>query len=121
MEASEKVYAFPVRPVEEIKREILPMLIWLRDDFIVDIPAELIHSEGPGPKNLKCRSSWFNGVKNYLEEVAGQLKDPLLGEVIEFKHYLEHGFDWSILRTPEEIERADGILRKVIFYIETEM
>jgi len=121
MEASGKVHAFPVRPVEEIKREILPMLIWLRDDFVADIPADLVHSESPGPKNLKCRSSWFNGVKNYLEEVAGQLKDPLLGEFTAFKDYIEHGIDWSKLRTPEEIERADGILRKVITYIETEM
>ena len=54
MEEPEKVHAFPVRPVEEIKREILPMLIWLRDDFVADIPADLVHSESPGPKNLKC-------------------------------------------------------------------
>jgi len=122
MEKESNSFLFPSMPVEEIKREVLPLLKHLRDEYSDEIPERILHSDDPGGSpRYKCRTSWFNNVVNMIRPIMSQIRDPLYSDCLVFSEYMKSALDWAKPRTREEIRMATYTLVRVITYIETEM
>ena len=107
--------------VEDIKAKFLPHLKERLDGCIDDLPPALVEMGDPNYYHYKCRTNWFNSVKQFFIFCLSQIRDPLYSEVETYIHHLEQEVDWKAMRTRGDIDRANDILKKVITYIETEM
>ncbi len=109
--------------------EYLARIRELRDDWIDDIPAEIIHSTHPvyGRSPIfKCRRGWFMGVIAYFELglVEGHLtKDsPPVKAYAEFRKYMdETNFQKRSLTTTEDIRRGNDVLTAMINELESKI
>lgn len=89
-----------------------------RNDYIDDLPEEIVTFEDPNYYKYKCRGNWWHGVLlnlNYLESILPAPDAELQSAINEFKGYIE-GLDYKNgkRRTREEIDGANERLDRLI-------
>ncbi len=93
-------------------------LLWMRDAFSDDIPAEVIHSNSPNNK-FKVRRNWFYGLVQNLELwVLGDrlVDDPGIDEEVGkfITHVRSDEFTKKPLTEAEDIEWANKVINMVV-------
>ncbi len=102
------------------KEQRLADLKHLRDDFLNDLPPEIVSFADPNYYSYRCRCNYFTVVVSSLEEVVGEgdISDPVLQqEVIGYVNYVCHDHDFFKFTTRKDLDRVDKVLDDVIAYL----
>ena len=95
----------------------------LKDDYLDDIPDEILHSNSPGPGNYKVRASWWQQL--YTEVDILDLKGALSPELKEKYESVKINYSKSTENQgpvkPENIDEANVLLSNLIGDLETKV
>ena len=113
MENAEKQKYF-----REMKRErCLCLAKEFRYQDTDDLPSERVLPSDPNYHRYKCRTNWWQGLRSMLRSIVkhGLISgEDVRRDVHAFIDYIDHGIDFSKLRTREEIDKANHMLDAVI-------
>lgn len=86
---------------------------WLREKFSDEIPDKVLHGRG----DFKVRRNWWQGLVGDLERGLGNgvVPEELRPEVESFlDHYTSEEFHDQSLTTEVDIQRANGLLDRIL-------
>lgn len=108
------------RGSEEKKKILLERINRFLNDYSDEIPGEVVHSTSENI-NYKVRTGWFATVNVFLEtckEVGEYFPESFTKKVKDFLKSFQERQKESIYTTPEEIQKANDLLRRAKGYLE---
>lgn len=87
-------------------------LSWLRDEFSDEVPSEVIHGGG----QFKVRRAWWQCLVGNLENALREniIPEEAREDTVAFLEYTISEFRQQTLTKPEDIQRGNNLLDRIL-------